>query len=460
MLLAGNLLRMLLTMVFVVYAARFLGVEGYGKFALAQHLAEFALSLSATGLGILVTREVAKDAQWLRGNLPSALMIVLALSVAAGCALALFAYLADYAADTRLAILIATLALVPGAAAMLAEAVLVALDRSDAVGIGTAVESFVRVALGFALLGLGYGLVSLLVVFVITRAAQLLLYVLLLVARMPAIHWRVSFSSLKSLARSWWTFAAENWLSTLYLNLDVVLLSLFHGEAAVGIYEAARKLIRLGSVVARCFTTAVFPVIARLYVDAQHAFHHVNVHSAKYILAAILPVALGITLAAPQIVLFVFGTEYADSNAVLQVLAWILIPQFLNPFLSHVLFARGAEQRSLMVAAIALCVFLVAALLLIPEWAALGAAFASLIASLTALGCYLVFAVAGTSGREMMAMLGRQAVAAAVLSGFVLLVKDNGVVVPLILGGLLYAVLLVLLRIVRTSDFKLLEELR
>jgi O-antigen/teichoic acid export membrane protein len=71
-LLLGTMLRMLFAFAFVVFAARFLGVAGYGKFALTQHLFELTLSLSATGLGILVTREVAKDISWLSRNIAAA----------------------------------------------------------------------------------------------------------------------------------------------------------------------------------------------------------------------------------------------------------------------------------------------------------------------------------------------------------------------------------------------------
>jgi O-antigen/teichoic acid export membrane protein len=460
MLLVGSVLRMLFTVVFVVYAARFLGVEGYGKFALTQNLVELSLSLSATALGILVTRETAKHPEWLSRNLAPALGLVVALSLVAASGLVIFAHLANYAADTRLAIFVATFALVPGAAGMLAEALLVALDDAEYVGVGTAAESFLRIALGFTVLYLGYGLVPLFVVYIVTRTAQLLFYAALLMRRLPAIRWRVSFRTLRSLVRDWRTFALENWLATLYQSLDVVFLSVFHGEAAVGIYEAAHKLIRLGAVAARCFTTAAFPLIARLYVHARDTFHQVNIQSTKFILAAMLPVAVGITLAAPHIVTFVFDREYADSIAVLQILAWLLIPQFLNPFLSHVLFARGEQGRSLVVAVVALAAFLAAASLLIPGRGAVGAAWASLIAATTALGGYLAFVAAGKNGRTVLAMLSRQAVAAGILCGFILLVKGSGVILTLVAGGALYAASLILLRIVQSADFKLLQELR
>jgi O-antigen/teichoic acid export membrane protein len=460
MLLLGNMLRMLFTIVFVVYAARVLGVAGFGTYALAQNLVELALSLSATGLGILVTRETAKDARWLERHLAPALVLVMGLSVVAGGVLVLLASLAGYSAETRLAVLIGVFSLLPAAMSVLAEAVLVAQDKAKYVGLGIAAESFVRVAVGFAVLVLGFGLTGLFVVLIASRVAQLLFYASLLAPRLTEVKWRATLRSFSDLVRQWRVFALENWLSTLYLSLDVVFLSLFHGEAAVGIYEAAHKLIRFGAVAARCFTTAVFPYIARLHMDANDAFDRVNVQSTRYILAAVLPVAIVITLLAPQIVMVVFDQHYADSVPVLQVLAWVLIPQFLNPFLSHVLFARGDQRQSLIVAAVALAAFLTVAVLLIPTWGAVGTAWASLLATMTALGGYLLFVAAGSIGRAGAAMLLRLAIAGGVLGGLVMLMRDYGTVLPLIAGGAAYFVALVLLRVVRASDLKLLQELR
>jgi O-antigen/teichoic acid export membrane protein len=460
MLLLGNMLRMLFTLSFVVYAARFLGVAGFGTYALAQNLIELTLGLSATGLGILITRETAKSGQWLQRHLAPALVLVTALAAVAGCVLVLFVQLAGYALDTRLAVMIGAWSLVPAAMGVLAEAVLVALNRSKYVGIGIAAESFARITLGFAALSLGFGLASLFVVLIATRVAQLLFYGSLLARRLPTLEWRITIGSLRVLVREWRVFAFENWMSTLYLSLDVVLLSLFHGEAAVGIYEAAHKLIRFGAVAARCFTTAVFPYIARLHVEAKETFQWVNLQTTKYFLAVILPVVIMITLLAQQIVSVVFDEAYADSIPVLQVLAFILIPQFLNPFLSHVLFARGDQRQSLIVAAVALSVFIAAALLLVPTWRAVGTACASLIAAMTALGCYLSFVAAGSAGQRLAALLVRQAIAGGILGGLIFFMRGQGIMLPLVVGFTVYIVALVGLRVVSTSDLKLLHELR
>jgi O-antigen/teichoic acid export membrane protein len=460
MLLVGSLFRMACTFGFVVFAARYLGVAGYGKFALTQYYFELSISLTATGLGILVTREVAKNAGWLTGHLAATVTLTIVLSLGAAGILFVSTHFTHYAPDTQQAIGVATVAIIPAALCALAEAIFIAFGQADAVALGVALESLVRTALCVTALLLGAGLFTLFIILIVTRSAQLCLYWRLLARRLPPIQWRLQRHTLWELAREWRVFAAETWVATLYLNLDVILLSLFYGEAAVGVYDAAWKLIRFGPVIANSLTTAVFPYIARLYVHSRESFQQLSEQSVKYILVAVLPAVLCISILAQRIVLLLFSQQYVDSTPILRVLAWLLIPQFLNPFLSRVLYARGHQRQCLAVGVIALLTFLALAFVLIPKYAALGTAWTTVCSSYVALGCYILFSTAGTDRRCLVGILVRQSAAAAVLCLTLLLLKDTQVVALLAAGAALYASLLIALRIVTAHDFKLLQELR
>jgi O-antigen/teichoic acid export membrane protein len=459
-LMLGTLVRMAFAFAFVVYAARYLGIADYGKYALAVHLFELSMSLCATGFCILITREAAKNAAWLSRNLAPAIVLIVLLSLSAAALLAVVARLADYAPDTQLAIYMASAAILPGALCLMAEAIFVAFEKAEIVAAGIAAEAVLRTALCFAALLMGYGVLSLFVVLFITRCCQLGFYAALLLRRMPPVRRRIRVTGLWRLALEWRVFAAETWLATIYVSLDVLILSLFFGEAAVGLYDAAWKLIRLGPVVAQSFTTAIFPYIARLYVDARDSFQQVSEQSVKYILALVLPVVLCISIYAERIVVFLFDREYAGSGPVLQILAWLLVPQFLNPFLSRVLYARGQQRRSLAVAVVGLASFLSVAFVLIPRFGAVGAAWSAVISYYAALVCYIAFCTAGLDRRTMLTIFLRQAAAAAVLCLVLILMRHTRLFSVMSVCAVIYSGLLVVLGIITTRDFKLLQELR
>jgi O-antigen/teichoic acid export membrane protein len=459
MLLLGTIVRMVFAFAFVIYVARYLGVATYGKFALTQHLYDLCTSLSATGFCILVTREAAKNFNWLSRNLVPIGAIIVILSCCAAVLLAIIAWLAGYSPDTRIAIYIASVAIIPAALCTLAEAIFITLQKSEMVALGVAVEGVVRISLWFAVLLLGYGLLSLFVVVIVTRVVQLGLYWYFLKRRLPALRWRIRFVRFWAIVREWRVFAAETWVATIYLSLDALLLSIFWGEAAVGMYDAACKVIRLGTVVATSFATAVFPYISRLYVDARDTFHQISEQSIKYILAAIVPVVLCISIFADQIVLVLFDRQYSDSTPVLRIVAWLLIPRFLNPFLSRVLYARDQQWRSLTVAIVGLGSFLAVAFILIPIFGPVGTAWTSLISSYAAFVCFILLLSAGTNSGPIVNILLRQAAAAIVLSLALMCMKDTQLLAMIATCGLLYAVMLVGLRIVTLNDFRFLQEL-
>jgi O-antigen/teichoic acid export membrane protein len=459
-LLLGTVARMLLTFAFVIYIARYLGVNGYGKYALATQLFELFLSLIATGFGILVTRESAKNIEWLSRHLATLVAMIVTLSVLGAGILAIVARLAGYAPDTQMAIYIACAALIPAALCSVAESAFIAFEKAEFVASGVALESLVRIGLCFVALWMGYGLLSMFVILVATRWLQLFVYAILLWRRLPNAEFRVEPVHMWALALEWRVFAAETWIANLYVSLDVVLLSLFHGETAVGLYDAAWKLIRFGPVIASSFTMAIFPYISRLYVDAKETFQLVSEQSVKYILAGILPAVLGISIFADRIVLLLFTEQYAGSAGVLRVLAWMLVPQFLNPFLSRVLYARGQQKRSLAVAIVGLITFSSMAFILIPAYGSVGAAWTIVFSAYAALIAYFWHSMLGTDRRPLFIIFVRQAVAAAALLLVLLFMRDSQSLPMLVACPVLYAGLLVGLGIVSLKDVQLLQELR
>jgi O-antigen/teichoic acid export membrane protein len=458
MLLLGTITRMALTFGFVVYVARYLGVTEYGKFALTQNLLELCASLCATGFCILVTREAAKNFNWLSRNLAPIGAIIIVLSGVAGVLLMVFASLAGYSPDTRMAIYIASIAIIPTALGMVAEAIFITLQKSEWVALGIAAEGIVRVALWFAVLISGYGLLSLFVVLILTRCAQLGIYWLVLARWLPPMRWRIEFFRVWTIVRKWQVFAAETCVATIYFSLDTIVLSIFWGEAAVGIYDAAYKLIRLGTVAAGNFASAIFPYISRLYVDSRDVFHHVSQQSIKYILAVCLPAVLAMTIFSDRLVVFLYDRQYAESAAVLQIVSWILIPRFLNPFLSRVLYARDHQLWTLTVSMVGLATFLALAFVLIPSFGPIGTAWTVVLSSYAALVCFVVLVMAGTDSRPMIKILARQSAATVILCVALMYLRNTQILAAILGCSLLYACLLIALQIVSYNDIKLLLE--
>ncbi len=458
MLLAGSMTRMVAGFVFVIYCADKLGLEGFGKYSIAIHYFELFLSLSATAVGILLTRDMSRWPRHTNQLMTSAIVLVTVASVLSIGVMSSLSTLFGYSDDTHQLLLIAALTLIPASICTVFEAVFVARERAEFFTSGIAIESLIRIVSSIWLLYNDFGLIWLLWVFLAVRCGLLVAY-LIAMKRMGGFLWQFHSRRTQRFLNRWRVFAAENWMATIYTNLDVILLSWISGEAVTGGYSAAGKIVRLGSVVAKSYTTAVFPVMSRLYLESKDAFQKLYSHTIRVMFATALPAITVVIFVPDRTVNLFFSSEYADAAPVLQVLIWVLLFEFLNPFLSHCLFAQGRQHRSMRVAAISLVVNAIATYLLVTWFSAVGAAAGTIIGGGVATCCYLAFAM---SKREVIltVVLGlRVALAALIMGGVVWTMRDSAWVILLPTCLAVYVPMLFLVGAVRMSDIRFFQTL-
>lgn len=453
MLVFGNFSRMLATFGFVLYSANALGLEGFGKYSLSVNLFELFLGLAATAVGILLTRDVVRWPRRFNQLLTSAIVLAICLATLAPALMVSLGYLFGYAPDTLQALGIASLALFPAVICVLFEAVFVAKERAEFFTMGMAFESVLRIVLGVIALHLGYGLLTLMWIMVLSRSLQLLAYWWVM-RRLTVFQWSFRGDSTQRFVLRWRVFAGENWLASIYLNLDVLILSWVAGEAAVGLYSAAGKFVRLGSILSRSFTTAVFPVMSRMFTESPESFHQFYQHSIRVMYTIAFPIVVGVTVMADRIVAMLYPPEYHGTVAILRVLIWIVLIDFLNPFLSHVLFAQGRQHRSMQVAAISLFVNTVCCFLLVKQFGALGAALSSVLGGIVAMCCYMFFAIPRGDIVATFALAFRALLAALGMGAAIYFLRNEYLIAIAAASVVVYVALLFLVQAIRSEDIR------
>ncbi len=453
MLFLGTACRLVFSFAFIIYVASLLGLDGFGKYSLGLHYFELFVSLTSAAVGIFFMREAGRRPGRMSQLLNHALVLVAILSVASASVMLALGHLLNYSADTRQILLIASLALLPAAAAVVLEAAFVSLEQAHVVTGGTAIESVLRIGVSYFALTAGFGLLSLFWILLLARVVLVLYYTISLARRVP-LRWRFRVKRFRLFAWRWRVFAAENWLATIYTSLDVVILSAFHGEAAVGLYTAARKVVRLGSVAAKCYTTAVFPLLSRWYVQSRPAFDQLNRDTLRILVATMLPAATVVMVFASQIMGLLFKDQYTDAIPVLQVLAWVMLLECLNPFLSHTLFAKGQQHRSMYVAGISLVVNLAATMWLAQQWGAVGAAWGGFAGALVACGGYCLFSFDWRDVCQLLVTTMKVSLAAAALAVVVWMLPLGHWLFALVTASAVYLLLVMLLRVITKTDLR------
>ena len=444
-LVAASVFKMLLSFGFTVVVARTMGVESFGKYALVEHYFELCVSLCSTALGILIARQIARAPNEAGRYVAASTVLVLLLTTVGCAALVGAAAQFGYAADTTHAVYIVGVALFPAALAAMLEFVFVGLETTIFVTWGTMIESLVRVGLGLTLLALGYGLLALCVSLAISRCCSLGFYVAVLRRRMSGQRVRCSWREIRSVVKEWRVFALENWASNIYNSVGVIALSIVWGERAVGPYAAAQKTLRAATVISQSYTKAIFPHLSRLFLETPAVARRFSQASLTYMMTVILPFAVMTAVLADWIVVVLFGSSYQEAVPLLRVLVWVVLLSSFNPFLSHVLFAKGEQHRSLQIAGLKLVVFGGLVLWLVPAWGAVGLAWASLVGAVLAFTLYLAWAIPGRAAAETLLTMLKPLAAGAALAVFLVSLRNIGSVTLLFAGGLLYGVLVMLL---------------
>lgn len=416
-LLTGKLLAMGASFLLVLAAARLLGLGGFGRFALARMYFDLLLTLGVTGLSILITREIARSPSQGPIYLGTAAPLGIGAVTVGGIVLALAAPALGYGPDIQSMLWLACLALVPAALATLSEAVFVATGHARYVMLGACGEALLYAASGWLLLSLGYGGRSLFVALAATRTALAMAYVIQIRRLFGCAPRPGPAAFMARLCRDWRTFAFENWLANLTASAPVIVLSLTHHDVVVGLYAAASKIVSVGTPVVTSFTGAMFPYLTRLHQQSSLALRRVGEETLEYMLAAAVPAAVMLAIFADRVIGLLYGPGYDAAVPVLRVVIWVVVFNLVNPFVSHLLFARGEQTFSLRVGAVTAVVSLILAAGLIPRWGAVGAAAALLASSALACGLFCAAAFRPAPARALVTF-AKAGLAAATLGAF------------------------------------------
>lgn len=467
LLLGGRGVSILLNIAVQVLTVRYLSKSDYGAFAYALGVAAIGSSAVLVGLGKTIPRFIPIYQE--RGDYPR-VFGTLALATATVWGLSVSVILVLFGLRDLLAA-----SVVPDPLTLSLLLTLIALTPINAFDhlLQNVVAIFARPSTIFVrrqVLGPGLKLVAILVVMAVAGNVYLLAYGYLIggalgiLLYLAILHreWRrrglleyLRPRRLEVPARELFGFSLPLITAELPVILPgagaLLLLGYFHSASAVAEYRAVYPISRMNLVVFQAFGFLFVPVAARMFARAETTgLNDLYWRTSAWIVVLTFPIfAMTTSLAAPLTVLL-FGSAYANAAIVLAVLAF---GDFFNAalgFNADTLRVYGKVRYAVAGNLVAAVVFVLLSPLLIPRYAALGAAFTAT-ATLVAYNLcnHAALWVGGTGIRLPDARFLRVSLAAALLFGVLLLIQWAAQP-PFLVGLLLTAVAsLALLRITR-----------
>lgn len=442
-----------------VLAARYLGDQGFGIFSFAFALTGAFIVFIDIGIGIFLTREVARRPDQANDYLNNVFALKWVLSLLMVLTLAAALSFISLDRDTLRVVWTIGLALMVNGYTDMYLAVFRAHEKMSLVSVLMVLQRVLFLGLGFLSLILGYDVVAFSSTFL---TASIVIFVLSrwqMHARFQDMKFQLDRDRLREIFRAVLPICGIILFSYIYFRVDAVMVFFMHGESQTGWYSAAFKLIEALSLLIASIRAALFPILSRSFADRSGYYQRIWKEAVRYLLMIGVPVMAGIILLAPALVGWLFGSTYEPAIRVFQIMALGFPLLCLNDFAAYFLLSRN-QTRQVMKVVISGAVFnLILNLIVIPVWGIIGAAS---IACMTELFVFLFYCRhLKKSGIQL--KLGifawRPAVAAAGMVWVLWALNTMPVILLLLVGLVAYFIILIFLQTFNEYDFLILRGL-
>ena len=246
-----------------------------------------------------------------------------------------------------------------------------------------------------------------------------------------------------AIAIKMWPIAISIIFNVVYLKGDLVLLSIMRPQAEVGIYGAAYRVIDILTQTAMLLMGVMLPLLAFAWSrNLKDQFRRYLQQSFDVMMILAIPMVAGLLVLARPIMVLVAGEEFAVSGVALQILAFAVFGVYLGGVFGHVAVAINKQKKTMWVYISGAIMTLIGYLYFIPIYGMWGAAWMSVFSELYV--GLLLWLVIRTQSHEIIRLktLGKVTFASVVMGLVLWPLRSLPVMIPVVLGMVIYSVLL------------------
>lgn len=169
-------------------------------------------------------------------------------------------------------------------------------------------------------------------------------------------------------------------VTSIYLQLNTILLGFLKDALAVGYFAAATKVVQMLLRLAACLGSVMMPRASHLIAEnRENEFNHLIQKSYDFTLAISLPITIGLILCASSLIMVLCGAKFDSSILPSQIIApTILMVAISNVFGIQVLYPKGKINIVTLCCGIGAIADLILNLCLIPFFSYIGTSIAYL----------------------------------------------------------------------------------
>ncbi len=454
----ASVLQKVISFGYFAFLARALGAGDLGKYGTALSLAAIMVVCVDMGFTNVFIRESSKTRERIQEYLSTVLSAKILFGIGTYLALLLVAKILRYESDVQILVALAGITMLLDSVHLTLYGAMRALGTVRYEARGIIFSQFATFVFGAIFLSRHFPLWSLMMAFIIPSLGNIL-YAFRLLQKKYRLSIRPRFEKtlFRSFARLSFPFALAAIFARLYGNTDLLMVKSLAGNHAAGLYSTPYKISTAFQFIPLALIAATYPAMSAAFANDRAYLTRVFHDSFKYLLMISLPIAFGIFLLAPEIILFIFDRGFEGSIQPLKYIILGMVFTFLSFPIGALLNASNKQATQTAIMGVVMVINLVLDFFLIQKYGITGAAIASLIGSilLPVAGFLFVSRIIPVSYGSLFQAIIQVVVSVGAMGGVIFAMKEYvPLSITILLGGIVYIGMIFLLRVVTFRDVK------
>jgi O-antigen/teichoic acid export membrane protein len=378
-LLGERILRMIVSLFVGIYVARYLGPERFGLLSYSLSFVFLFSSLASFGLDDILVRELVQRPEQRNNLLGTVFWLKVCGTIVMGFTIAMVLHFKSEDEQTYWMIALITFGFLFQATNVVDFYFQSQVQSKFAVraqAIQLLISSIFKIYLVFNQAELIWFAFALM----LDQAVVALLFLLVYHWKLewfPFLYFKCSLAT--QLLKNSWPLIISGMMVSIYMKIDQIMIKEMLDAKAVGIYAAAVKLCEVLYFLPVATMTSLFPAVVESRNKSKTEYNRQVQRIYEMMLGAALIVAIIITFLSSWIVQFLYGLEFQETTAILQIYIWAFVFVSLGVVSSKWLVAENLHKYALIRSVIGVIINISSNWYLIPIYGIKGAALSTLI---------------------------------------------------------------------------------
>ena len=442
----------------MLYAARLLSQQNFGKFSFALSLSFMAVILADLGINTLLIREISRNKSLVSKYFINAFSIKIVLSIITFFIIVAVLNALNYPEITRQIVYIIWLFTILSTFTELFYSIFRAFEQMFYDAFLKILRMSILAVTGIYVLIKGYGVVIFSYTFIFTEIIVITIASLIALKKFIKLDTVIDPVFIKSTLKKALPFGLAFIFGGIYFFIGSIMLSKMKGDVEVAIFSAAYNIALALIFIPTVYINAIYPVLSRYYKESKSGLRLLYERSFKYLYIAGVPISLGIFMLSDEIIGFLYGTRYSTSSIALRIISLYLFLKFINFLLGVVLSSIDKQNKRMLGQGITAGISILLNLWLIPLIGFVGAALSTLITEIFLFMIYYLFVSKSWYYYNFLGILPKPIIAAIAMSLFIGFTSLN-LIITIVASAAIYLAVLMVLRTLDKKDYEIIGKI-